>query len=86
LLTTGLRTAASILVLSYTLEYDERDNSTLVWTYLAGMAVSAVWDLATVKKTVRRRNGAILAKRGLAIEAGPFPLPKGAGVQLRLSF
>ena len=50
------------------------------------MAATAVYDLATVKKTVHRRNEVRLARRKLKVAVTPFALPRGAGVQVQLSF
>lgn len=86
LLMSGLRLGASILVISYTMYYDERDNTWLAVAWLAGMAGSMILDVATVKSAVRKHNRARLAKRGLNIAVSPIALRKGAGVQLRLSF
>ena len=86
LLMSGLRLGASILVVYYAMYYDERDNTWLGVAWLAGMAGSIIFDLATVKSAVRKHNRARLAERGLNIAVSPFALPKGAGVQLRLSF
>jgi hypothetical protein len=86
LLMAGLRLGATAALIAYTLNWDERDNTVLVLTYLGGMAGSIVFDLATVKKAVRKHNQARLAKRGLSVALSPIALPKGAGVQLRMSF
>ncbi len=86
LLTAGLRLGATYLVVAYVLEHDEDDNGTLALTYLAGTVGSIIWDLATVKKAVRKRNQTRLAKRGLSVDVAPFAAPKGGGVRLRLSF
>lgn len=51
-----------------------------------GMALSAIYDIATVKKAVNKRNQAKLARRKLDVALAPFAVRKGAGVQLRLSF
>ncbi|NTV80925.1 MAG: hypothetical protein HGA24_05835, partial [Candidatus Aminicenantes bacterium] len=58
----------------------------LAYGWLGGMAASAVLDMVTVGRTVRRHNQTILARRGLNVDVSPFAVPKGGGLQLRLSF
>lgn len=83
LFSTGLRTAFSFIMAA--ILYDNETNAGFsVW--LGGMALSAIYDIATVKKAVNKRNQAKLARRKLDVALAPFAVRKGAGVQLRLSF
>jgi len=50
------------------------------------MAGSIIFDLVTVKKAVRKHNQAREERARLSVAVAPFALPKGAGVQLRMSF
>jgi len=86
LLTTGLRLGATFLVFGYALNHDEDNLAGLGYAYLGGMALSAIIDIATVKKAVHKRNEARLARRGLKLGVAPFALPKGGGIQVRMSF
>jgi hypothetical protein len=86
LLTTGLRLGATFLVLGYAFNHDEDNLEGLRFAYLGGMALSAIIDIATVKKAVHKRNEARLARRGLKLAVAPFALPKGGGIQVRMSF
>jgi hypothetical protein len=82
---TGLRTAGLIMVVAIVqadFDHDEGPNYVLI----GGMALSAIIEMATVGKAVRKHNDRLLARRGLNVGVSPFALPKGAGVQLRLSF
>jgi len=84
LLTAGLRfcvTAAAIAV-----AFNDDLDETWGYMWLGGLAVSAVVDMATVKRAVSKHNARIAARRGLQLNASPFVLPKGAGVRLQLSF
>ena len=85
LMTSGLRLGATIAVVVYALEHDE-DGPGLGYAWIGGMALSAIIDMATVRKAVRKHNDRLLARRGLNVGVSPFALPKGAGVQVRLSF
>lgn len=40
----------------------------------------------TVKRAVHKRNEVRMARRKLSVAMAPFVMPKGAGVQIRLSF
>lgn len=46
----------------------------------------SAYDCATVKSAVRKHNAAHMARRGLNMALAPFPLRKGGGLQVRLSF
>jgi hypothetical protein len=50
------------------------------------MAASLVYDLATVRSSVRKHNAAIMARRGPKVGVSPFAMRKGGGVQVSLSF
>jgi hypothetical protein len=86
LMTAVLRFGGTFAVLLAALENDESDLSVLAWGWIGGMTALAVLDVATVKKAVHRRNEVRMARRKLNVAMAPFVLPKGAGVQLRLSF
>jgi hypothetical protein len=81
----GLRLGATFALAAFALSDDEH-SETFGIAWIAGMAASAIIDMATVKMAVRRHNDRILARRGLNVAVSPFALPKGAGVQVRLSF
>ena len=85
LITSALRLGATIAVVLYSVEHDEAGPG-LGYGWIGGMALSAIIDVATVRKAVRKHNNRLLARRGLNIGVAPFALPKGAGVQVRLSF
>jgi hypothetical protein len=85
LLTAGLRVVATYAVAAIALG-DHGAGPALAYGWLGGMAASAILDMATVGPAVRRHNQTILARRGLNVDVSPFAVPKGGGVQLRLSF
>ncbi len=85
LLTSGLRLGATIAAVLYSVEHDEAGPG-LGYAWIGGMALSAIIDIATVGKAVRKHNDRLLARRGMSVGVAPFALPKGAGVQVRLSF
>jgi hypothetical protein len=85
LLSSGLRFAGTFVALSVLFDDDE-DSGGVVTAWLVGMSASIVLDLATVRSAVHKRNAAIMARRGLTVGVSPFALPKGGGLQVRLSF
>jgi hypothetical protein len=84
-LSAGLRLGATFALAAAALSDDEHSETYRI-AWIAGMAASAVLDMATVRMAVRRQNARRLAGRGLNVAVSPFALPKGAGVQVRLSF
>ena len=82
---TGLRTVGTFVLLGIALEDDE-EGPGAVYAWIGGMALSAIIEMATIGKAVRKHNERLLARRGLNVAVAPFALPKGAGIQLRLSF
>jgi hypothetical protein len=58
----------------------------LAYAWIAGMSLSAVIEIATIGKAVHDRNERRLARRGIALGVSPFAVPKGAGLNLSLSF
>lgn len=86
LLMTGLRVGVSALALTYILENDEKDNTAVGVLMLGTVIGSAIYECASVKSAVRKRNAARLAKRDLELAVAPFPVRRGAGLNVRLSF
>ena len=86
LMTAVLRFGGTIAAMVAALKNDESDLSALAWAWIGGMTASAVFDVATVKRAVHKRNEVRMARRKLSVAMAPFVLPKGAGIQLRLSF
>jgi len=84
LLFTGLRAMGTYALVAAALR-DEEDAYSLAMVWVGGMAVTAVIETATVGRAVHRRNER-LARRRMNLDLTPFALPKGAGVQVRLSF
>jgi len=89
----GLRFAAAIVVAGFALsaELNDSGEETKVALGVAGVCVylgSVIWDLATVKKAVRKHNAAVRARKGLDVAVAPFILAKakGAGIRMQLSF
>jgi hypothetical protein len=85
MLTAGLRLGATVALVYAAMSNDSLAPA-LAYGWLGGMAASAILDMATVGQAVRRHNQARLARRGFNIDMTPVAVPKGAGVQLRLSF
>jgi len=84
LLSAGLRFGASLAAIAVAYEDDLSDTWGYVW--LGGMALSTIVDLATVRRAVHRQNERRMARRKLNLDVSPFAMPKGGGVQLKLSF
>jgi hypothetical protein len=84
LIFTGLRFAGTLALLSAA--YDDDAGFGWAYAWVGGMALSAVIEVATVGNAVHKRNDRRLAQRGLRVQAAPFALPKGGGIQVRLSF
>jgi hypothetical protein len=89
----GLRAVAMLVVLAALLSAELGDvgEETKAAFGVAGVCVylgSVIWDLATVKKAVRKRNAAVGARKGLDVSLAPFILAKakGAGIRMQLSF
>ena len=85
LLTAGLRFGATMGFVAIAMADDDVGEGA-VSAWLVGMAGSAILDMATVGRAVRRQNQARLARRGLQVDLSPFAMPKGGGLQVRLSF
>jgi hypothetical protein len=85
LLTAGLRFGATFAFAAYALS-NEGMGEWAVSAWLVGMTGSAILDMATVGRAVRRQNQARLSRRGLQVDLSPFAMPKGGGLQVRLSF
>jgi hypothetical protein len=85
MLTAGLRLGATVALVYAAMSNDSLAPA-LAYGWLGGMAASAIVDMATVGQAVRRHNQARLARRGFNVDMTPVAVPKGAGVQLRLSF
>lgn len=83
LIFTGLRFAGTLALAAAAYDHDALG---LAYVWVGGMALSAVIEIATVGHAVHTRNERRLAQRGLKVEAAPFALPKGGGIQVRLSF
>ncbi len=86
LVSAGLRFGGTVAVVAVALANDEEDLSALGLAWVGAMAVSAVYDIATVKKAVRRQNARRMARRGVQVGVSPFALSKGGGVSVSLSF
>ena len=86
LLMTGLRVGASVAAIAYSMYYDESDNTAVVALWLGTLIGSAIYECATVKSAVRKHNAARLAKRNLKLAVAPFPVRRGAGLSVQLSF
>ena len=84
LLTAGLRVVVTFAALAVALNDGLSKSWEFVW--LGGLAGSAILDLATVRRTVLRRNARVRTRRGLQLDMSPFAVPKGGGVRLQLSF
>jgi hypothetical protein len=86
LLMTGLRLGASVAMIAYSLENDEADNTAVGVLWLSTLIGSAIYECATVKSAVRKHNAARLAKRNPTLVVAPFPVRRGAGLSVQLSF
>lgn len=86
LLMTGLRVGVSAAAIAYLLENDEADNTAVGVLWLSTLIGSAIYECATVKSAVRKHNAARLAKRNLKLAVAPFPVRRGAGLSVQLSF
>lgn len=86
LLTTALRLGVTLAFAAYAVNNDEQDLTGLGLASVGFFVASSIYDCATVKSAVRKHNAAHVARRGLNLAVAPFPLRKGAGLQVRLSF
>ena len=86
LLLTGLRLGVTVAGGAYFLANDEKDNTVAGVLMLGTLVGSAIYECATVKSAVRRRNAARLEKRGPNLAVAPFATARGGGLQVRLSF
>jgi hypothetical protein len=85
LLSTAVRLGGTFLLATALLD-DDTNAAGWAYGWLGGMAATAILDIVTVRKAVRRRNATVARRRGLALDVSPFVVPKGAGVQVRLGF
>jgi hypothetical protein len=85
LLSSGLRFVATFVALSV-LFNDAEDSGGVAMAWLVGMGASIALDILTVRSAVHKRNAAVMARQGLTVGVSPFALPKGGGLQVRLSF
>jgi hypothetical protein len=86
LLMTGLRVGVSVAAIAYSLENDEADNTAVGVLWLSTLIGSAIYECATVKAAVRKRNAGRLAKQGVKLDVAPFLARRGAGLSVQLSF
>lgn len=86
LLLTGLRLGVTFAGGAYALEHDEQDNTLPAVIVLGTIVGSAIYECATVRSAVRRRNAARMAKQGPNLTVAPFASVRGGGLQVRLSF
>lgn len=86
LLMTGLRVGASVAAIAYSMYHDESDNTAVVALWLGTLIGSSIYECVTVKSAVRKHNAARLAKRNLKLAVAPFPVRRGAGLSVQLSF
>jgi len=86
LLMTGLRVGVSVAAIAYSMYYDEADNTAVVALWLGTLIGSAIYECATVKSAVRKHNAARIAKRNMKLAVAPFPVRRGAGLSVQLSF
>lgn len=86
LLSTAVRLGGTFLLVAALYSDDTHDGRAYGYGWLGGMAATAIIDIVTVRKAVRRRNAVVARRRGLALDVSPFVVPKGAGVQVRLGF
>jgi hypothetical protein len=85
MLSAGLRLGATIAMVAVALSNDGPGYA-LGYGWVGLMAASLVYDLATVRSSVRKHNAAIMARRGPKVGVSPFAMRKGGGVQVSLSF
>ena len=85
LLTSGLRLGATLAIIAIAVEFDG-PGYVAGYGWALAMTGSMIYDLATVKSSVRRHNAALMAGRGLKVGVSPFAIRKGGGVQVNLSF
>jgi hypothetical protein len=85
LLSAGLRLGATFAMVMIALSNDGA-GYVLAYSWIGAMTASMIYDLATVKSTVRRHNAALMARRGLKVGVSPFAMRKGGGVQVNLGF
>jgi hypothetical protein len=86
LLMTGLRVGASVAAIAYSMYHDESDNTAVVALWLGTLIGSSIYECVTVKSAVRKHNATRLAKRNLKLAVAPFPVRRGAGLSVQLSF
>ena len=86
LLMTGLRVGTSVAVIAYSMYHDESDNKAVVALWLGTLIGSSIYECVTVKSAVRKHNATRLAKRNLKLAVAPFPVRRGAGLSVQLSF
>lgn len=86
LLLTGLRLGVTVVGMGYALGHDERDNTDVAVIVLGTLVGSAIYECATVRSAVHKRNASRLAKRGPNLAVAPFAMVRGGGLQVRLSF
>jgi hypothetical protein len=86
LLTAGIRFGATFAFAAFALSNEDGGVAAVASAWLVSMAGSAILDMATVGRAVRRQNRARLARRGIQVDLSPLAVPKGGGLQVRLSF
>jgi len=85
----GILTAVLRIAVTYgvaALAFGDEAGCSLGYIWIGTMIGTSLLDIATVRRTVRRHNEAVTARRGLKVDVSPFAMPKGGGIQVRLGF
>jgi hypothetical protein len=82
------RAAVVIIMAGIMLSNDEANNTFVGLAGVGLFAGSALFDLISVRKAVRKHNDAARARKGMSVSVAPFFLrrEKGAGLNIGLSF
>jgi len=86
LLMTGLRVGVSVAVFGYSRKNREISSEAGLVLWMSTLIGSTIYECATVKSAVRKHNAARLAKQNLKLAVAPFPVRRGAGLSVQLSF